>query len=116
MDFLIGTGSMDELHEPGHDDWHDLKAYLDADARLTQWPSPRNKKLLQYRALEYLATKFEFGRDYTEREVNELLNCWHTFADPALLRRELIVERHLDRVKDGTRYWRIEVRSFDGGQ
>jgi hypothetical protein len=98
------------------DDWSDLKEYLDTDGRLMLWPSPRNKKKQQYRALEYLASKFAFNHDYTEREVNELLNRWHTFEDPAMLRRELIVERYLDRVKDGTRYWRIQVEGFEGGQ
>ncbi|NDJ61701.1 MAG: DUF2087 domain-containing protein, partial [Chloroflexi bacterium] len=87
----------------------------DEAGRLTVWPSARNKKSAQLRALEYLANRFEFDRVYSEREVNALLNDWHTFADPALLRRELYMERYLDRLKDGSRYWRIQVESFESG-
>lgn len=54
--------------------------------------------------LFYLAGKFEAGREYTEREVNELLLDWHTFADPATLRRELYDYGFLDRSRDGKVY------------
>ena len=54
--------------------------------------------------LFYLAGKFEAGREYTEREVNELLLSWHTFVDPATLRRELYDYGFLDRSRDGKVY------------
>lgn len=56
-------------------------------------------------ALEFLAAKFEMGREYSEKEVNEILNQNHTFGDPALLRRELYMKKLLDRTPDGSRYW-----------
>ena len=56
-------------------------------------------------ALEFLAAKFEMGREYSEKEVNEILNQNHTFGDPALLRRELYMKKLLDRTPDGNRYW-----------
>ena len=59
-------------------------------------------------ALEFLAAKFEVGREYSEKEVNEILNQNHTFGDPAMLRRELYIARLLDRTPDGSRYWRQE--------
>lgn len=55
-------------------------------------------------ALIYLSQKFEQGRTYTEKEVNELLCAWHTFNDPATLRRELYNHRFLDRDPRGTEY------------
>ena len=61
-------------------------------------------------ALLYLAGKLESGREYSEREVNDILLDWHTFADPATLRRELYDYRFLDRSKDGRSYRLADVR------
>lgn len=110
----IGASADDPLatHE---DDWSDLEHYFDEQRRLREWPSARNRKAMQLRALEFLASQFEIDRLYTEREVNEILNRHHSFDDPAMLRRELVSERYLDRVPNGSKYWRIEVREFDGG-
>ena len=86
----------------------ELKNYMDAEGHLTDWPSPRNKKGLQRIALEYLASKFEFDRTYTEKEVNAILKQFHTFGDHALLRRELYDKRFFNRKVDGTAYWRMK--------
>lgn len=85
-----------------------LKGFLDKDFKLKSWPSRkhRDKQLL---VLEYLASKFEIGRDYSEKEVNEILNRHHAFGDPALLRRELFMKGLLDRAPDGSRYWLKKV-------
>lgn len=56
--------------------------------------------------LFYLGTKFEIGRNYTEKEVNAIIEQWHTFGDYFLLRRELIVCDVLRRTRDGAKYWR----------
>ena len=79
-----------------------LKNFLDSENRLTVFPAKRKMKLL---ALCYLAGKFEKDRKYTEKEVNELLGKWHTFGDPATLRRELYNHRFLDREPSGKSYW-----------
>jgi hypothetical protein len=92
----------------------ELKHYIDKEGRLTDWPSPRNKKGLQRLALEYLASKFEFDRTYTEKEVNAILNQFHTFGDHALLRRELYDKRFFDRKVDGTAYWRTNPDQASG--
>jgi hypothetical protein len=83
-------------------DLTELKNHLDAEGRLTLWPS---KRALQLIALDYLAAKLELGRVYTEREINTVLNQWHTFNDAALLRRELYERGRLNRHKDGSEYW-----------
>ncbi len=83
-------------------DFDSLKNHLDIDGKLKWWPSKRSKQLL---ALDYLATKFEVGKVYSEKDVNDLLNQWHTFGDPALLRRELFDDALLNRQQDGTEYW-----------
>lgn len=79
-----------------------LKPFLDSDGRLAALPAKRKKKL---RALEYLASGFEKGRRYTEREVNALLNELHTFGDPATLRRELYDNRFMGRERSCGEYW-----------
>jgi RimJ/RimL family protein N-acetyltransferase len=77
--------------------------FLDGDKRLNAWPSKTADKLA---ALEYLATKFEFQRKYSEHQVNELLKKWHNFHDWPLLRRELFEKGFVTRKRDGSEYQR----------
>ena len=78
----------------------ELKGFLDKDLKLKSWPSRKHKEK-QLLALEFLAAQFEMGREYSEKEVNEILNRHHTFGDPAMLRRELYITGLLDRTADG---------------
>lgn len=84
-----------------------LRRFLDADGRLKVWPGKlKDQKLV----LAHLATCFEPGRDYTERQVNEILMGLHTFGDWVSLRRALIDYRFLAREGNGSRYWRREAQ------
>ena len=83
----------------------EIKSFLDDQGRVTSFPSKRKKKL---HVLIYLSQKFEQGKVYTEKEVNELLCLWHTFNDPATLRRELYNHEFLDRDARGSEY-RLET-------
>jgi hypothetical protein len=83
-------------------DFEQLKNHLDVEGRLKWWPSKRSKQLV---ALDYLSSKLEAGKTYSESELNYLLNQWHTFGDPALLRRELFDYGQLNRQQDGVEYW-----------
>jgi len=83
-----------------------LAHFLDERGRVGRFPTRKKHTHDQTLILEYLATKFEVGREYTEREVNALLNEWHTFQDWALLRRELFEQGYLNRLLDGSVYWR----------
>lgn len=80
---------------------HILRNFLDAEGKLTAFPAKRKMKLY---ALLYLAQKIPADTDFTEREINDILLDWHTFADPATLRRELYGYRFLDRSRDGKVY------------
>lgn len=80
----------------------ELKPFLDDYGKLMQYPAKRRK---QFKALEYLASKFEHQRRYAEREVTDILNTWHTFGDPCMLRRDLCDARFLNREPDGSAYW-----------
>ena len=79
----------------------ELRPFVDDDGRLHQWPT---RQKVQRMAATYLAARFEPGREYSEREVNELLLEWHTFGDWALLRRVMFDWCYLDRESDGSRY------------
>ena len=84
---------------------HILRNFLDATGKLTAFPAKRKMKLY---ALLYLAQKIPADTDFTEREINDILLDWHTFADPATLRRELYDYRFLNRSRDGKVYWLAE--------
>lgn len=84
-----------------------LQHFLDAELRIKVWPSKQNKRII---ILHYLASKFQDGNSYTEKETNDLLLKWHTFNDPALLRRELYEHKFLDRTRDGKSYWKLEYK------
>jgi len=80
-----------------------LRRFLDAEGRLKVWPAKlKDQKLV----LAHLAAEFAVGRQYSEREVNQILQRLHTFGDWVSLRRALIDHRFLDREADGSRYWR----------
>ena len=81
----------------------EIKNFLDDSGKIKSWPSKYSKKVM---VLEYLATKFEPGVDYTEKQVNEIINNWHKFNDYFILRRGLVDLKLLFRERDGSRYWR----------
>lgn len=61
-----------------------LRAFF-VDGRLKQMPAQRKKRVV---VLQHLLERFSPGRDYPEREVNDLLRPAH--PDVATLRRELV--------------------------
>ncbi len=75
-----------------------LRAFI-REGRLTSIPAVHSKRLV---VLDFLATMFEPGQIYPEREVNDRLAAFH--PDVAALRRYLVDEDFLER-RDGF-YWR----------
>jgi len=88
------------------------KALTQFDERgvLHRWPY---KHSVQRLALWVLWTHFEARRLYTERQVNELLNAWHAYGDPATLRRELVGMKLLARKSDCSEYRKLAARPDD---
>ena len=76
---------------------------FDGAGRLVRLP---NKFSVQQMAMWVLWTRFAARRDYTEKEVNAIVNAQHTFGDPATLRRELVNMKLLGRESDCSRYWK----------
>lgn len=83
-----------------------INNFLDSDGKIKIWPSKHEMKL---KILIYLSDKFQYGRTYTEKEVNALINHWHSFGDYFLLRRGLIENNLLCRKADGSEYWKEKV-------
>src|SRR4051794_20745273 len=71
------------------------------DGRLLGFPAKRSRRLP---LLDLAAQTFEPGETYSAREVDEALARWH--PDTAALRRYLVDEGFLDRLPDGSRWWR----------
>lgn len=80
-----------------------INPFLDETGKIKQFPGKMTAKRA---VLAYLAEKFSCDKDYTEQEVNEVIEKWHTFEDYFLLRRELIDGGYLCRTRDGSRYWK----------
>ena len=72
----------------------EIKAFLDEQGRL---------KALA--AVYYAGSKLEAGREYTESEINDVIDDWTAYHDPATLRRELYNCGLLNRTADGRKYW-----------
>ena len=79
-----------------------LKNFLDEEGKLRQFPKKHKLRIAVY---YHLASKFEMGRKYSEKEVNRILNKHHSFNDNCMLRRELYNRRFLNRKRDGSEYW-----------
>ena len=83
----------------------ELKTLMNENKQLVSLPAKYKKKLIAY---YYLATKIEVGRQYTESDLNDVLNQWTLFHDPATLRREMYNKHLLNRTNDCRYYWKEE--------
>lgn len=82
-----------------------ISAFLDDTGKIVQIPAPNRTKIP---VLAHLAGKFEEGRIYSEKEVNGIINAWHTFGDYFILRRLLVDYKFFERTPDGEKYWVIK--------
>ena len=71
---------------------------------IIRWPKKQSDKTY---IIEFLSSKFECGIQYSEKDVNVIINRHHSFNDVPLLRRELISRQYLARKDDGFEYWKI---------
>jgi len=80
---------------------------FDTRGRLVRWPT---KFSVQRLAMWALWTRFDAGRVYTEREVNEILKAANGFGDHVTLRRELVNHKLLTRKSDCSEYRKLPAR------
>jgi len=95
--------------EPAPDEDRVLKTarHFDGQGRLVRWPGKRGQQEI---CLWFLWSKIPAGREFTERQISELLNTLHLFGDAAMLRRDLFDSRLVQRTRDGREYRRIEQK------
>lgn len=79
-----------------------LKAYFKQGPKgpLDTFPLKEKRRII---IIRHLAKSFETGRQYSEKEVNTILNGFYN--DYAVLRRYLIEYGFMDRTPDGSAYW-----------
>lgn len=82
-----------------------LEGYLDEQGKFTTLPGKRQKKK-QLLMLQHLASKIDIGAKYTEMQINDIINQYTAFKDPATLRRLMWGHKLIKRTLDGTAYWR----------
>ena len=87
--------------------------YLDETGLLKQYPA---KKPVREIVLQRFANLFESGRDYSEKEVNQIIRERIVFSDVELIRRELIEHGFLNRERDGSRYWKPHEKPILQGE
>ena len=88
-----------------------ISVFLNNEGKIVQIPVVSNKKIP---VLAYLAGKFEEDRIYSEKEVNAIIDSWHTFGDYFILRRLLVDYKFLERKPDGTAYWVAHASGVEG--
>ena len=79
-----------------------LQKYYNEEGKLIQYPTKRPMREI---ALTRIAEHFEADRDYTEKEVNEIIRSCIAFTDVELIRREMFQYRFIGRLRDGSKYW-----------
>ena len=84
----------------------EIKSFMNESGQLVALPSKYKKKLIAY---YYLAGKIDMGKQYTESDINDILNQWAVFHDPATLRREMYNKHLLNRTEDGKFYWKEDL-------
>ncbi|MBS7332192.1 MAG: DUF2087 domain-containing protein [Weeksellaceae bacterium] len=70
--------------------------------KITQVPAKERKK---YILLSEFVKRFEFGKEYTEREINESLIEVYPVGEYVEQRRYLITFEFFERTEDGSKYW-----------
>jgi len=83
----------------------ELQHFLNENMQLIALPAKYKKQLI---AFYYLADKIVPQKIYSEIEINEELNKWTLFGDPATLRRQMVEKRLLNRTNDCRSYWKEE--------
>jgi hypothetical protein len=98
-----------QVHAPGADldpgRQKSLAAFLGRDGSIRRIPNSRTQVEKFRLVLEYLQAAFEPQVEYSEKQVNAIIQRFH--PDSAGLRRDLVDAGLLRRVPDGSRYWRV---------
>ena len=80
-----------------------LRRYMNREGKLTMLPLRQPDRQA---ALAFIAEQIAPARDYSEKEINLLIQSQIAYDDFVTMRRELYNSRYLDREPDGSRYWK----------
>lgn len=95
---ILSNGWIDAL---AMEEWErEVLREFTQNGRVTQLPTKLKKYMVIVR---WIATHFETGVDYTEKQVNAIISKVHD--DFATLRRDLVEAGYLQRERGGARYW-----------
>lgn len=83
----------------------ELRGFVGSDGRLKAWPVKQSR---QRAFLAIVAERIRPGVSYTEPQFNTILNCYHSFGDPAMLRRYMLGLGIITRNPDGSDYRRLK--------
>jgi predicted transcriptional regulator len=99
---LLSSEKMASLVDDVERDAWERKVLKDffVGTRLKEIPASRKKRQV---VLRWLATQFEYGVRYSEKQVNEIIQRHH--EDASSIRREMIGEKLLQR--ENGLYWRL---------
>ena len=76
-----------------------MDKFINGFDEIVRWQKePSDKKMV----IKYLATKFDYNKEYTEKDVNKIIYKINLFTDIPLLRKELVSQRMLCRKDDCT--------------
>ena len=108
--FKAKVADIEKPVEETQDDWIEALTWDEADKKVLR-EYTRNGMIIQFPTkdkkwivlLRWLATKFQPGIRYTEKEVNAILLEYH--ADYASLRRSLVDYGFMRRERGGGDYW-----------
>ncbi|NLI92691.1 MAG: DUF2087 domain-containing protein [Peptococcaceae bacterium] len=103
VDFPRSAKMVDERFAFTREEYENtLKKYFTEgpDGNLSEYPLKEKRRVI---ILTKIIERFERGKTYTEKEVNEILKT--VYPDYAILRRHLVEYGFLDRIPDGSTYW-----------
>jgi hypothetical protein len=103
VESLVSGEQLQPQEQPANTLDQEVKRFVDAHGRLTTWPLARQRDKVI--VLEYLASFFRPGQEYSEKEVNETLLAHSRVKDPAALRRAMTEYHFMQRRPNGSAYW-----------
>lgn len=82
---------------------HREDTFLNVDGQVQTYPVKLSDKNI---VLTYVSRFFEFDKEYTESEINQIIQKRVEFEDYVTMRRDLFDFGFLERSADGSTYWK----------
>lgn len=88
-----------------------IAKFLNREGKIIHIPA-KTRTLMP--VLQYVTSKLEKEKRYTQPEINEILSVWHTLPHSDTLRRHLVERGFVCRTVDGRAYWVSESGKQEG--